>query len=140
MTRQVVLSLRGEQTYIGQEPDTIELVTDGVLKKVSSGWELSYEESALTGLEGVRTTFLLENGCVTLTRTGKLNSQMVFREGVSHDSLYQMEFGALMLRVCAYQIAWDLSPEGGSVDLKYAIEIEQNAAGIVDYHLDVKAK
>ena len=140
MTKQVVLSLRGEQTYMGQEPDVIELVTDGTLKQVSTGWELSYEETALTGLEGVQTTFLLEKGCVTLTRTGKLHSQMIFREGVNHDSLYQMEFGALMIRVCASHIGWDLSFDGGTVDLKYAIEIEQNAAGTVDYHLDIQAK
>ena len=140
MTKQVVLSLRGEQTYMGQEPDVIELVTDGTLKQVSTGWELSYEETALTGLEGVQTTFLLEKGCVTQTRTGKLHSQMIFREGVSHDSLYQMEFGALMIRVCASHIGWDLSFDGGTVDLKYAIEIEQNAAGTVDYHLDIQAK
>ena len=134
----VLLSLQGRQTYVGQEPDVIELVTEGSLKKVSSGWELSYEETALTGLEGVQTTFLLEDGCVTLTRTGKLNSQMVFQEGVSHDSLYQMEFGALMIRVCASQICWDLTEKGGAVDLKYKIEIEQSAAGTVDYHLDIK--
>ena len=140
MKREVVLSLIGRQTYMGQEPDEIELVTDGSLKKLPSGWELSYEESALTGLEGVQTTFLLEDGCVTLTRTGKLNSQMVFREGIPHDSLYQMEFGALMISVCATAIGWQLSDEGGTVDLKYKIEIEQSTTGYVDYHLDIKAK
>ena len=140
MTRQVMLSLRGEQRYMDQEPDVIELVTEGTLKKVSTGWELVYEESSLTGLEGVRTAFLLEEGCVTLTRTGNLHSQMVFREGISHDSLYQMEFGALMIRVCASKIGWDLTPDGGTVDLKYAIEIEQSAAGTVDYHLKIQPK
>ena len=140
MTRQVMLSLRGEQRYMDQEPDVIELVTEGTLKKVSTGWELVYEESSLTGLEGVCTAFLLEEDCVTLTRTGKLHSQMVFREGISHDSLYQMEFGALMIRVCASKIDWDLTPDGGTVDLKYAIEIEQSAAGTVDYHLEIQSK
>ena len=137
----VVLSLKGQQTYVGQEPDVIELLTDGKLEKLDGGrWKLSYEESALTGLEGVQTTFLLEDGCVTLTRTGKLESQMVFRQGVTHDSLYQMEFGALMISVCAMAINWELSENGGTVDLKYKIEIEQSAAGFVDYHLDIQAK
>lgn len=140
MSREVVLSLVGQQTYMGQEPDVIELVTDGRLEKMPDAWKLSYEESALTGLEGVQTTFLLEDGCVTLTRTGKLNSQMVFREGVTHDSLYQMEFGALMISVCATAIRWELTEDGGTVDLKYKIEIEQSAAGYVDYHLEIKSK
>ena len=140
MVREVVLSLKGQQTYMGQEPDVIELVTDGQMEKLPDGWKLSYEETALTGLEGVHTTFLLEEGCVTLTRTGKLNSQMVFREGITHDSLYQMEFGALMISVCATSIRWDLSENGGVVDLKYKIEIEQSAAGYVDYHLEIQSK
>ena len=140
MKKEVVLSLKALQTYIGQEPDVIELVTEGVLEQLPCGWSLSYEESALTGLEGVRTAFLLEDGCVTLNRTGKLNSQMIFREGVRHESLYQMEFGALMLTVCATKIQWDLSFQGGTVDLCYQIEIEQSEAGTVDYHLEIQTK
>ena len=75
-----------------------------------------------------------------LKRTGKLNSHMVFREGVHHDSLYQLEFGALMITVCANKIRSSLTEDGGTVDLVYGIEIEQTAAGQVDYHLDVKVK
>lgn len=140
MKKEMVLSLTAKQSYMGQEPDVIELVTDGVLENTPNGWQITYEESALTGLEGVFTSFLLEDDSVTLTRTGKLNSQMFFREGVSHDSLYEMEFGALMLTVCATKIHWDLSFQGGTVDLRYTIEIEQSASGTVDYHLQINTK
>lgn len=140
MKREMVLSLKATQSYMGQDPDVIELVTDGVLESTEKGWSICYEESALTGLEGVSTSFLLEDGCVTLTRTGKLNSQMFFQEGISHDSLYEMEFGALLLTVCATRIRWDLSMQGGTVDLRYRIEIEQSASGTVDYHLEIKPK
>ncbi len=134
---QVMLSIRGVQTYAGQEPDEIELVTQGQMIKTDSGWDLSYEESSLTGLEGVYTTFSLTPEGVTLSRTGKLRSTMIFREGISHDSLYQMDFGALMITVCATKIRWDLSEKGGTVDLHYHIDIEQSSAGTVDYHLTV---
>lgn len=140
MKKEMVLSLKAVQSYGDQEPDVIELVTDGTLENTPDGWSISYEESALTGLEGVCTSFLLENDSVTLTRTGKLNSQMFFREGVRHDSLYEMEFGALMLTVCATLIQWDLSFQGGTVDLQYQIEIEQSAAGTVNYHLEINPK
>ena len=140
MKQNVVLSILGRQNYVGQEPDTIELLTEGVLEETPTGWLLSYEESDLTGLEGVNTTFLIEGRTVTLTRNGKLNSQMVFREGVPHDSLYQMEFGAFMLTVCATKVSADITDEGGSIDLVYSIEIEQNAAGVIEYHLDIKGK
>ena len=135
-----MLSIQGRQNYADQEPEVIELVTEGTMEFTNGGWDISYEESALTGLEGVTTTFRVEPGKVILTRTGKLNSQMVFQKGVSHDSLYKMEFGALMITVQATYIFFDIVPDGGMIDLSYTINIENTEAGTIDYHLDIRAK
>ena len=140
MKRTVVLSIRGTQRYEDQEPEVIELVTEGTMEFRDGGWDISYEESALTGLEGVTTTFRVQPDQITLTRTGKLNSQMIFRQGERHDSLYQMEFGTLMLTVEAKFMYFDILPEGGSIDLTYGISIENTQAGLIDYHLDIRAK
>ena len=140
MKKAVILSLRGRQKYMDQEPDVIELVTEGTMEYRDGGWDICYEESSLTGLAGVTTTFRVESDRVVLTRTGKLNSQMVFQEGVKHDSLYQMDFGALMITVCANRILAQLDENGGMIDLVYGIEIEHGTAGEVDYHLDIRTK
>jgi len=140
MKRQVVLSIRGRQSYADQEPEIIELVTEGTMEFSNGGWDICYEESALTGLEGVTTTFRIEPGKVILNRTGRLRSHMEFQEGVSHESLYEMEFGALMLSVKATQVFFDIVPDGGTVDLTYLIDIENSAAGEINYHLDIRAK
>lgn len=138
MQKKVVLSIRGRQIYLNQEPEVIELVTEGTLEKKEDSWLLSYEESDLTGMDGVTTTFCIDPEKITLTRTGKLSSEMVFREGVVHESLYRVEFGALMISVCASKMAADLSWDGGVVDLVYAIEIEQSEAGTIEYHLEIR--
>lgn len=140
MRKDVVLSIRGRQTYADQEPEVIELVTEGVMELRDGGWDIRYEESELTGLEGVTTTFRVEPGKVILTRAGKLSSQMVFQEGLSHDSLYQMAFGTLMLTVRALQVFFDITPDGGTIDLVYEINIENTQAGVIDYHLDIRVK
>ena len=140
MKQEVVLSIRGRQSYEDQEPDVIELVTEGTMELVNGGWEISYEESELTGMAGVTTTFRVEPGKVTLRRTGKLRSEMVFQEGVRHESLYRLDFGALLMTVTAKQVFFDIMPDGGMIDLVYSIEIENSAAGLVDYHLDIRAK
>lgn len=140
MKRAVVLSIRGRQTYADQEPEVIELVTEGTMEFRDGGWDISYEESELTGLQGVTTTFRVEPGKVILDRTGRLTSRMVFQQGVAHDSLYQMEFGALMITVQATFVYFDLVPDGGVIDLTYNIDIENSAAGVIDYHLDIRAK
>lgn len=135
-----VLTIQGCQYYPEMEPEVIELVTEGDLSWHDGGWDISYEESDLTGLAGVHTTFRVEPGQVTLQRTGKLHSQMIFREGEPHESLYQMDFGALLITVCAKQISVRIGNMGGTVDLVYSIEIENGAAGIVEYHLDIQTK
>ena len=45
-----------------------------------------------------------------------------------------------MITVCAKYLFFDLVPDGGVIDLLYSIAIENNAAGTVDYHLDIRAK
>ena len=140
MKQNVVLAIRGSQKYEDQEPEVIELVTEGTMEFTDGGWDIQYEESALTGLEGVITTFRVKPGKVILKRTGKLNSLMVFQQGVPHDSLYQMEFGTLMITVEAKFLYFDIVPDGGTIDLTYSISIENTEAGIIDYHLDIRAK
>lgn len=140
MKQDVVLAIRGRQSYEDQEPDVIELTTDGTMEFRDGGWDISYEETALTGMEGVTTVFRVEPDKVILTRTGKLRSEMVFQKGIIHESLYQMDFGALMIAVCAQFLYFDITPEGGMIDLLYTIAIENSACGTVDYHLDIRAK
>jgi uncharacterized beta-barrel protein YwiB (DUF1934 family) len=101
------------------------------------GWEISYRESELTGLAGVTTNFFVQPEQVTLSRTGTLKSQMIFRLHEPHESLYQMEFGALMIRVCATNLFFDVTPDGGIVDLVYTVQIENTEAGEIDYHLQI---
>ena len=139
MKQRVMLNICGRQAYADQEPDVIELTTEGTMELRDGGWDISYVESELTGLSGVTTTFRVEPEQVILTRTGKLHSQMVFRLGQTHESLYQMEFGALMISVTALQVFFDIMPEGGCIDLSYEIVIENSASGMVDYHLDIRA-
>ena len=136
----VELTIRGRQLYEDQDPEVIELVTEGTMEQVENGWNISYEESALTGLEGVKTSFLIQPGKITLSRTGKLQSQMVFQVGVPHESLYRMDFGAMMISVCAIDLDYQLTEKGGTVELAYRIELEHSAGGIVEYYLEVKTK
>lgn len=139
MKQTVVLRIQGRQSYQDQEPDVIELTTEGTMELRDGGWDICYEETELTGMAGVTTTFRVEPDRVILTRTGKLHSQMVFQKDVPHESLYQMEFGTLLITVCAKHLFFDIVPDGGVIDLVYSIDIENTAMGMVDYHLDIRA-
>ena len=71
----VMLHIRGTQNYQDQDPEVIELTTEGTLEKQKEVWEISYEESDLTGLAGVTTAFRVGPRGVILRRTGKLEPE-----------------------------------------------------------------
>ena len=84
----VTLFIRGEQYFDDLDPDATELMTDGTLEMTEAGLRLTYQETALTGMEGTTTTFEISGPQVILRRVGSVNSQMVFEEGRQHTSLY----------------------------------------------------
>ena len=136
----MVLSIQGRQRYGEQEPETIELVTGGTMEFRDGGWDITYEESELTGLAGVVTTFRVDGAYTDHRRPDGVTFTRSIREGVSHESLYQMEFGTLMITVKATNVFYDIVPDGGTIDLTYQIVIENTEAGMIDYHLDIRAK
>lgn len=133
----VMLAIRGIQRYQDQDPEIIELTTEGTLEKQKEVWEVSYEESDLTGLAGVTTTFRVGPRGVVLKRTGAIENQMIFMEGRRHESLYRLDIGALMITVKATKVKSSITEAGGTIDIYYDIEIEDTAAGTVEYHVEV---
>ena len=133
----VMLHVQGVQRYQDQEPEIIELTTEGTMERQKEVWELSYEESDLTGLAGVTTAFRVGPRGVVLKRTGKIQNQMIFMEGRRNESLYQLDIGALMITVKATSVKSALTDQGGTVDIIYNIEIEDTAMGSMEYHLTI---
>ena len=82
----VLLFIRGEQYFDDVDPDATELTTEGTLELTEEGLLLTYQETALTGMEGTTTTFEVSGPQVILRRVGSVNSQMVFEEGRQHTS------------------------------------------------------
>ena len=133
----VMLAIRGIQRYEDQEPEIIELTTEGTLEKQKEVWEVSYEESDLTGLAGVTTTFRVGPRGVVLKRTGNIENQMIFMEGRRHESLYRLDIGALMITVKATKVHSCVTEAGDTIDIDYNIEIEDTSAGTVEYHIQI---
>jgi len=90
MVQAALISITGTQQLEGEEPESIQLVTEGSYCYEPGYIRFSYVETQMTGLEGVVTTFTIEDEkTVTLRRTGKVNSMMVFELGRIDDSLYE---------------------------------------------------
>ena len=138
MKKNVILSLRSEQRSADGEKDVTELTAEGTLTAADWGWQLDYEESALTGMEGTHTTVRVRPGSVTLLRTGTFRSRMRFEVGKKHAAPYETPYGALTMAVAAYTLRAELTEDGGTLEIGYAMEIEQQLMG--DYRLFLRVR
>ena len=136
----VLLSIRGEQDFDGVDPDATELMTEGTMELSEEGLTLRYHESALTGMEGTVTTFTVEGPRVTLTRSGSVNSQMIFEEGRQHTSLYETPFGELSVDIQTSRLRHNLTERGGVMEIRYSIDVEHNVTGRNCFKIRVKRK
>lgn len=139
MEQDVIISIKGKQSYPQSPPEIIELVTEGKLEdRGEEGITLSYQESQVTGLEGTLTTIQVEPRRVTLQRVGSVNSQMVFEEGRRHLSMYDTPYGALSIGINTRKMRSSLDSRGGDVTIYYALEIEHGQAGQNMFHINVR--
>ncbi|WP_295583392.1 DUF1934 domain-containing protein [uncultured Oscillibacter sp.] len=136
----VLLSIRGEQYFDDIEPDATELMTDGTLELTGDGLVLTYRETELTGMEGTTTAFQVQGHRVILTRTGKVNSRMVFEEGRQHTSLYETPFGELTVDIRTSTLRHNLTERGGLMEIRYSIAVEHTVTGRNCFKIRVRRK
>lgn len=138
MKKDVLISISSTQNFEGAEPDEINLVTQGRLYKRDGKFFVSYEESELTGLAGTRTTLKLEKDRVSMIRTGKKPSQMLFAEHERHVGLYQTVLGALTISTHTSSIVNTIGEDGGELAIDYTIEVDHTVAGVNRFAMNVK--
>ena len=140
MKRKVLLSILGKQSYQDQKPDVMELVTEGTMDFTNGGWDISYQETELTGMAGTTTTFEVQGKKVILTRSGGVNSQMIFEEGRQHTSLYETPFGELPVDIQTSRLMHNLTERGGLMEIKYSIAVAHSVTGRNCFKISVRPK
>lgn len=130
MEKQVVIFVRGEQFYDDMEPDSTELMTEGAMTIADDGAiTLTYQETELTGMEGTTTCFLIRDDTVELTRTGGVNSQIVFQRGRRHSSLYETPWGMMLVDVVTTKLVHRLDSRGGLMEIQFNIAVDHQVTG-----------
>ena len=133
-----IISITGMQNLNGPENDGIEFVTDGEYSYSDSEITCSYMESAITGLEGTKTTFTITNNLVTLTREGTFPMHMIFQEGKKHYFAYETPFGAVTMGIDTHSISYSLGENGGNLKIHYLISMESSAVSRNIFVINIK--
>ena len=126
----IMISIDGTQNFGNNDTNNVELTTAGELNVSEDSYTLKYEESELTGMEGTTTEITVSNnGVVSLTRSGTVNSNMIFEEGKRHLSYYDTNDGAFSIGVFASYVDTVLEQNYGEISITYAMDVDDKPIG-----------
>lgn len=124
MTKDVLVSISGTQfmqVNPGDEP--IEVVTNGSYYKKNNKHYVIYNE-IIEGINGVtKNTLKFDDTFFNLTRSGAINTSMIFEENRRNMTNYNTPFGALTIGIDASNIDVKEEEEEINVNVDYAIDV-----------------
>ncbi|WP_294099007.1 DUF1934 domain-containing protein [Proteiniclasticum sp.] len=103
--------------------DPIEVVYWGYREMTEGVDRLSYDESALTGMEGVHTQIEVSGEEITLVRTGNIQATMVFRENHRDRFVYKMEVGSMSMVLETDKVSIWREDRQMRIYIRYKLEI-----------------
>ena len=125
MENHAMISLKTLQNIEGEEEtNEIELQTKGKFSEKNGKYYVIYEESELTGFEDTTTTIKISAQDITMTRSGKYNSKMIFRPGEKRLCSYETPYGAIPVGVNPVAMESNLGSDGGNVYIEYVLDID----------------
>ena len=94
--------------------------------KKNGHYYITYQETETTGFEGCVTTMKVEEGRVTVIRRGPTSSHLVLQKGVRNVGRYDMMGGAMEIGVYTNGLETDLHDDGGSLKLRYTMDMNSS--------------
>jgi uncharacterized beta-barrel protein YwiB (DUF1934 family) len=138
LSKQVIIVVKGAQTYEGRESDGLELVTEGKYYKKGDAYFITYKESEVTGMDGTTTTLKVMNGIVTLMRFGSVNSHFIFERGQKYLSYYETPNGTFTVGVLANDVNINIGDNGGEIHIGYELEIDNTITGENEFQMFIR--
>ena len=103
------------------EPEKTDVSADGFLKISDGEYVISYVEKTDGGR--VSSDIFITDGSVRVKRSGDIESDMLFSEGLSHKSVYTVPPYSFDAEVFTKRIRNSMTRDGGRVDIFYTMKI-----------------
>lgn len=119
----VVLSIIGEQALPDGETNRVEVITQGQIYEKQGIHYIEYDEQEESGLDTLHTRLSIEPDMVTMMRTGKINTHMVFTPGRKSYNAYETPAGPMEMGIFPTFVRVDMGANEGEIALEYQLEL-----------------
>lgn len=122
MMKDVIIKIKGTQGIDGEQ-DEIELTTDGRFGKRGDSYYMTYDESAMLGIDSVKTSIYIKpDNSVILQRTGAVESRLVVESGKRSSCYYNTAQGELIIGIFGETVKTELGLNGGKIHMCYTVD------------------
>ncbi|MGF7058929.1 DUF1934 domain-containing protein [Brassicibacter mesophilus] len=136
--KEVMLRIKGRQTNVDGEENTIELITEGKFYKKNGTYYLVYDESEVSGMEGSKTTLKIQDNIISMKRFGSNTSNLIFEKGRKHKTEYETVYGDMTMEVMTSKMDVDISDIGkGSINVAYRLNISESIESSNHLSIDI---
>lgn len=111
-----------------QNEDPIEVVYLGNLMEREKETHIAYDESVLTGMEGVKTVLIINDSHLEIIRTGNIRSKMIFKEKYRDNFVYRMNEGAMSMSLETDELSVGRQENQIDIYIRYRLEIAGDQA------------
>ena len=127
------------KTMVDGEEEKIELMTPGKFYKKGEAYFVVYEETEISGMEGTTTTLKIESDELRIIRFGTTSSNLVFKKGIKHSSIYKTIYGIFEVNVEPSSMEIDVGESGGKIEIAYNLEAGGMAQSTNSMCIEIKA-
>lgn len=140
MTKDVLVSIKGTQFMdMTGTDEPIEIVTNGSYYKKNKKHYVIYDE-IIDGISGVtKNTLKFDENIFNLTRSGAINTSMIFEENRRNMTNYNTPFGQLTIGIDASSIDIREDEEEINVNVNYAIDVNYEYLADCNIALKIQA-
>ena len=117
------LSIKSTQYLDDNKTGPIEFITEGIKYEKDNKVLIEYDEAEAMGYAGVKTLMEIEDSKVTLTRSGKVKSNMVFERGRIFEGNYVTPYNVMTLNIFATLVDVNTIGNPGHIDLEYEMNL-----------------
>lgn len=137
MTKDVLVSVKGTQ-LIGEENDSIEIITSGMWYEKNGKQYLLFDESIGDGEELTHNTVKIWPDKIEVTKKGMVDSHMVFECGKRHTANYMTPVGLIVLGLTTS--AMEVRQEEKTLHIAITYSLEMNGEYVSGCCLELTAR
>ena len=122
------------------EEYSCELTTSGRFEITENGCTVIYNETDEEMTNCLTTLDVVGSQKITMTRSGKYNTEMVIEKDRRHTCFYSTPYGELIMGIYAKMISNQIDENGGTLKFAYTIDFNNDLASENDLDISVAVK